>query len=60
MIGTLRPSDQSPRRAVTPSSTSGAPSHWSDDVAADVTALERHGHVTEATRKGPEGALGPH
>ncbi|MFG2959042.1 VOC family protein [Streptomyces sp. NPDC048291] len=31
--------------------------YWSDDVAADVAALERHGYVTEATRKGPDGAL---
>jgi hypothetical protein len=31
--------------------------YWSDDVAADVAELERHGYVTEATRKGPDGGL---
>ena len=31
--------------------------YWSDDVAADTAELERHGYVTEATRKGPDGAL---
>ncbi|MFK0280891.1 VOC family protein [Streptomyces sp. NPDC090499] len=31
--------------------------YWSDDVAADTAELERHGYVTEATRKGPDGGL---
>ncbi|MEU6140671.1 VOC family protein [Streptomyces sp. NPDC047081] len=31
--------------------------YWSDDVAADVAELERHGYVTEATREGPDGGL---
>lgn len=31
--------------------------YWSDDVAADTAALERHGYVTEATREGPDGSL---
>ncbi|MCT9082607.1 VOC family protein [Streptomyces fulvoviolaceus] len=31
--------------------------YWSDDVASDTAELERHGYVTEATRKGPDGAL---
>ncbi|MET8981811.1 VOC family protein [Streptomyces sp. NPDC004539] len=29
--------------------------YWSDDVAADTAALERHGYETEATRVGPDG-----
>ncbi|MER6492899.1 VOC family protein [Streptomyces griseorubiginosus] len=41
--------------------TSGSGIHhlgyWSDDVAADVAELERHGYVTEATRRGPDGGL---
>jgi hypothetical protein len=31
--------------------------YWSDDVAADVDALERHGYVTEASSNGPDGAM---
>jgi hypothetical protein len=31
--------------------------YWSDDVAADTAELEGHGYVTEATRRGPDGAL---
>ncbi|MEU6357615.1 VOC family protein [Streptomyces sp. NPDC047072] len=31
--------------------------YWSDDVAADVAELEKHGYVTEATRRGPGGGL---
>ncbi|MFI5718819.1 VOC family protein [Nocardia sp. NPDC051750] len=31
--------------------------YWSDDVAADVTELIRHGWQVEATRKTPDGAL---
>lgn len=31
--------------------------YWSDDVAADTAELVGHGYVTEATRKGPDGAL---
>ncbi|MFJ9629742.1 VOC family protein [Streptomyces sp. NPDC101175] len=31
--------------------------YWSDDVAADVADLERHGYVTEATREAPGGGL---
>ncbi|MCX4763670.1 VOC family protein [Streptomyces sp. NBC_01275] len=31
--------------------------YWSDDVDADTAALERHGYVIEATRRGPDGAL---
>lgn len=29
--------------------------YWSDDVAADTAALERHGYEAEATRTGPDG-----
>lgn len=31
--------------------------YWSDDVTADTAELERHGYVTEATRRGHDGAL---
>ncbi|MFJ5305413.1 VOC family protein [Streptomyces sp. NPDC088350] len=31
--------------------------YWSDDVGADTAELQRHGYVTEATRKGPDGTL---
>ncbi|WP_245718434.1 VOC family protein [Nocardia miyunensis] len=31
--------------------------YWSDDVAADTEALIRHGYLTEATRRGPQGGL---
>jgi hypothetical protein len=29
--------------------------YWSDDVAADAAALESHGYVVEAMRRGPDG-----
>ncbi|KPI06663.1 hypothetical protein OK074_4102 [Actinobacteria bacterium OK074] len=31
--------------------------YWSDDVAADTAELERHGYVTEATSRSPDGSL---